>query len=126
MRKAGKNFAVWLRKEYEFPIRVPIYIKGSAKIKAFDGEFVVGTFFEPYSYLDEPYVRIATGDYLELKCEIGQYDALASILYTIAHELTHYYQWLNHIDRSTAFLERQAEQCARKVLDDYALTRETP
>lgn len=45
-----KCFAKWLRSEYYFPIRVPVYIKDKTYIKARDGEHVVGTFLGPYDY----------------------------------------------------------------------------
>lgn len=95
-------------------------------IRAKNGENVVGSFFEPFSYLDEPYIRIATGDYYELTDIIGEDNALASILLTLAHELTHYYQWINSIQLTPRGREWQASRYANYILDEYALTREHP
>lgn len=67
VKNACKNFAKWLRSEYDFPLRIPVYMKGEAYIKARDGEHVVGTFFEPFDYSVEPYIRIATGDVIMIK-----------------------------------------------------------
>ncbi len=55
---ACSQFAIWLRSQYYFPLRVAVYVKGTKTIRAQDGEHVVGIFFEPYSYLDEPYIKI--------------------------------------------------------------------
>ena len=54
----------------------------------------------------------------------GQDSALASILRSLTHELTHYFQWVRDpvgyqiADESR--LERQADRCARETLYDYA------
>ena len=86
----------------------------------------MGTFFEPLQHTIEPYIRIATGDYEELKEEIGRDQALASILTVIAHELTHYFQWINGIQKTERDSECQARRCAKKLLKKYAETREHP
>ena len=38
------KFGKWLRKEYFFPIRVPVYVKGKKYIKAMDGEMKCSPF----------------------------------------------------------------------------------
>lgn len=126
VKTACKNFAKWLRSEYYFPLRVPVYVKAQERIKARDGELVVGTFLGPYDYSLEPYVRIATGDYPELLEERGRDNALASILISMAHELTHYFQWINNLQLTDIGRERQATQYARYILDEYAETRDHP
>ena len=126
VRLACKEFCKWLRTEYYFPLRVPIYIKSSRYIKTIDGDYAVGSFFEPNEYNVEPYIRIATGDYQDLFQEIGRDDALASILATIAHELTHYYQWINGITLTEIGHERQALRYSKYILQEYSETREHP
>lgn len=91
-----------------------------------DGDKVYGTFFEPDDFLVEPYIRIATGDYQEMQRKYGKDNALASILQTIAHELTHYFQWINQIENTSVGAERQATRYSRLILDEYAKTREHP
>lgn len=126
VKQACKEFANWLRSEYDFPLRVPVYVKGQKILRTMDGEGAVGTFFEPFAYSDEPYIRIATGDYEALKAKRGKDNALASILDSIAHELTHYYQWINQIPLTPIGAERQAARYACFILDEYAQTREHP
>ena len=126
VKRACSQFAIWLRTQYYFPLRVVVYVKGAKYIKTKDGENVVGSFFEPFSYLDEPYIRIATGDYDELTSVWGDDNALASILLSLAHELTHYYQWINSIQLTPTGRERQATRYANYILDEYSLTREHP
>ena len=126
VKQAVAHFAQWLRSEYVFPIRVPVYVKGEKTIRAKDGDQVVGTFFEPFSYEDEPYIRIATGDYDDLVIKYGKDNALAAILTALAHEITHYFQWINNIQITDAGRERQAAKCAKQVLEAYAETRDHP
>ena len=126
VKRACIEFCKWLRRAYYFPIRVPVYIKSSRKIKALDGEYVSATFFEPDYRYDEPYIRISTGDYEELLGKCGKDNALAPILRSISHELTHYYQWINDIKLTEIGEERQAKSYADFIVDEYAETREHP
>lgn len=57
---------------------------------------------------------------------MGKDSALTAILITIAHELTHYFQWINALHLTPIGQERQATKYARYILDDYAETREHP
>mgnify|MGYP000136290213 FL=1 len=126
VKRACKDFCKWLRSKYIFPIRIPVYLKSSPMIKAMDGDMVYGTFFEPDSHFVEPYVRIATGDYADMVRDQGKDNALAAILHSIAHELTHYFQWINAIALTESGYERQAKAYANKILEEYAQTREHP
>ena len=126
VKRACKEFLIWLRKEYFFPIRVPIYVKAAEQIKAKDGEMVSGTCFLPFDMHKEPYIRISAGDYYELKNKRGKDNALAAILGSIAHELTHYFQWVNGLEYTLIGEERQATQYVRYILYEYAETREHP
>ena len=126
VRSACKNFVSWLRSAYDFPLRIPIYVKSAPYLISLDGEKAVGTFFEPFDHSVEPYIRIATGDYQALKRSIGRDNALSSILLTIGHELTHYYQWINGLKLTDVGMERQAVRYAHSIVDEYAATREHP
>lgn len=126
VKRACKDMIKWLRSQYVFPKRVRLYVKASKRIKSMYGDMVCGTFFRPIDREVEPYIRIATGDYLDLVSECGEADALAAIIWTILHELTHYYQWLNDIELTPIGEERQATQYANRMLYEYAQTRDTP
>ena len=113
------RFAKWLRREYYFPLRINVYVYNTPFIKAKDGELVVGLFFEPDSYLDEPYIKLAVGDYESLCDERGHDKAIFATLGTLVHELTHYYQWINGLELTDKGRERQAKQYVRFILDEY-------
>ena len=104
-----------------------VYIKNSFKITAMDGDKVVGTFWRiEDNYTIEPYIRVAAGDYKDLCSKWGKDNALTAILVTMAHELTHYFQWINSLHLTLIGEERQATKYARYILDEYAETREHP
>lgn len=127
VRRACKEFAVFLRKEYFFPLRVTVYVKNAVRLTAMDGEKVTGTFWSiEDDYTVEPYIRIAVGDYDDLCRKWGRDNALAATLSTIAHELTHYFQWINSLQLTPIGEERQAARYAGYILDEYAETREHP
>ena len=92
---------------YRFPVRVPIYFK------------------------ETKYIKIAVGDYNDL-CKVqGKDDALAAILCSITHELTHYFQWIKYHElwlsgEKNQYFERQAVYYGRQIVYDYADTREHP
>lgn len=123
---ACKSFTKWLRREYSFPLRVPVYIKGTRYVKTMDGDLVVGSFFEPDDFSVEPYIRLATGDYAELLDSEGKDNAIASILLSLAHELTHYFQWINGLELTPIGRERQATLYSHYIIDEYSETCEHP
>jgi hypothetical protein len=123
VKRACLEFAEWLRTENNFPIRVVVYLKKDYQIKnRYTKELVSATFFAPSNKSVEPYIRVATGDYLEMFDERGQDNALAAILGSVAHELGHYYQWVDDKELD----EEGAEDCSEELLEEYASTREHP
>ena len=126
VRRACKEFCAWIRKNYCIPKRVVIYFKDKEFIRSQDGEFVSATFLGPFDYSVEPYIRIATGDYQKLYAKFGKDNALSSILGSISHELTHYFQWINGLILIPRGAERQARAYVDYILDEYQETHEHP
>lgn len=119
VRRGCLAFAKWLREYYVFPVRVPVYGKAAERVRAMDGEMVYGTCFCPERLDVEPYIKVANGSYAAMCRSDGKEDALAAILYTLAHELTHYFQWLNQLELTPAGAERQANRCAGEIVGMY-------
>lgn len=113
------TFAKWLRTQYCFPIRIPVYIKAATCVKTQRGEESTGIFFAPDKYDVEPYIRIAAGDYCDMVSKWGEDEAVTQILGTIAHELTHYFQWINGLNLTPLGEERQATRYARLIVEEY-------
>ena len=126
IKRSCTEFCKWLRKQYYFPIRVPIYFKKSEFIISKSGEKFSAIFFEPFDRHNESYIRIATGDFNGIKQRTCNDDALAAILCSISHELTHYFQWINDIRLTEIGEERQAKSYAHIIVDEYAKTRAHP
>ena len=125
-KKSNQRICNMVTTEYAFPQRVRVYLKNSERVRAGDGDFVCGTCFKPYNRSDEPHIRIAVGDYPKILSIRGKDNALAEYLWCIAHELTHYFQWLNDVELTLAGEERQANRCASEILEIYANTRDHP
>lgn len=127
--RAGMQFVGWLKEQYQFPVKVWVHFQNTQAIICRDGSTAAASFFGPFHLSEEPYIRIAVGDYEQQLAERGKDNALADILHSIAHELTHYYQWIKLHDRwiesekdkdTERKLERQAMYYAREILCDYA------
>ena len=119
VKESFKVLVKWLRERFFFPIHVPVYVKASDRIRSKDRELCVGTFFRPDSFQEEPYIRIATGDYEKLILKRGLLQARIAILLPLLHELTHYYQWVNSIQKSPIGEERQAARYAHDLMEEF-------
>ena len=126
VKRACKEFCCWLRKKYYFPVRVPVYIRNKYKVKAFDGEMVKAFFGYYQERSHEPYVSVAVGDYSRVLNKWGKDNALSSILGSIAHELTHYFQWINGLELTERGEERQANTYVDYIMDEYKETHDHP
>jgi hypothetical protein len=122
VREALKRFARWLRQEYDFPIRLPVYLNEHKRFVTIEGEEVTASFFAPTDPNIEPYIRLATGDYDDLVAESGKHDALASYICSLAHEIIHYQQWI--VDGRTS--EDGVSKKAVNIMRRYAQTVDLP
>lgn len=86
------------------------------------GDRVTASFFAPWDRREEPYIRIATGDYLQLRKERGRDNALAGYLNSFAHEFVHYQQWV----ATGEIGERGVVRRAEGIVDRYAMTTDHP
>lgn len=121
VKGAMLRFSKWLRLNYDFPKRVTVYIKPEVMLIANDGSRCSATFF---MYFDNspPFIRVATGDYLELKKKVGRDNALAAQLESFAHEFVHYQQWL----KNRNIHEYGVIKAASRLIDQYSQTTDHP
>jgi len=122
VRQALIRYARWLRLNYEFPIRVPVYLSPREFVRTMHGEDVSASFFAPWDLSVEPYIRIATGDYKALEKECGRDNALARFIVSLSHEVIHYQQWIATGDVS----ERGVAAKAVRMLRKFELTTDRP
>ncbi len=121
-RSAYMRFAQWLRAERSFPTRLPVYLNPGPVVRSPEGVLVVGLFFVPYDKAEVPFISVATGDYRALRRAHGRDDALASLLFTLCHELQHYDQWC----AGRPQVERGVNAAARRLLHRYSAVTEHP
>src|SRR5262249_49884337 len=122
VRRCLIRFARWLRNNYEFPRRVPVYLLPHESFTTCDGERVVSSFFAPFDRKEEPYIRIATGDYLSERKKRGRDDALASDIGSLCRQLIHYWQWLDTGKTSDVGIDAKV----RSMLRQYSRTVNHP
>ena len=72
VRAALVRYARWLRLQFDFPIFVPVYLLSSATVRTMHGVECSASIFLPWKRDEEPYIRIATGDYPQLRRERGR------------------------------------------------------
>ena len=103
-------------------MRVPVYLSPRRRLRTIEGESVTASFFAPFDRREEPYIRIATGDFRALRAEVGRDDALASFITSLSHEVVHYQQWV----KSGTTSERGVAAKAVAMLRAYAKTVDHP
>ena len=119
LRSVIMAFSRWLRWYYHFPIKVMVYVKDAPYILTqVNKERGVASIFLPYDKSECPYIRLATGDYNDLVKEKGETNAKCSIICSMAHEITHYYQWLRDDELDETQATRKAIKIVYKYLDD--------
>lgn len=113
------DFSKWLRKHYQFPVHVNVYIKNCEKIMLLDKTEAYGGF--RYFKQESAYIRIAAKAEMRVLQKYSLHDVYEMILSTLVHELTHYFQWINRFDQSDAESERQANYYRYRILNQYLL-----
>lgn len=111
VRKEVLRFGCWLRKRYYFPIRINLHLFDENKFYSRDSKkTAIGLFFETDEKKRKfPVIWIAA----------KQTCGLRGIILTIAHELTHYFQWhFRQFDRSNRSLEIEANRWAYYIVDE--------
>src|SRR5438128_10011147 len=120
VRAAFLRYASWLRAEVEFPVRVPVYLLPGRRVRTVDGQFASASIFLPWSRRVD--IRVATGDYDELRRARGRDNALAAYLSSLSHEVVHYRQWVE-TGRSW---EQGVITRAKRLVESYAQTVDHP
>ena len=119
-----KMFISWIRKIYFFPIRISLIIKSYKSFvdKNNKRESKANFYYYNDSVHKLPFIWVATGQYYYSK---QKRDELIDILFTIAHELTHYYQWyFDEIDdRSDRSLEIEANRWASYLIEKFLIEK---
>lgn len=119
IRDEVKAFVSWLRKNYFFPIRCKIKIKGCSYFLA-DSEndkYSYGDFYYDKDDKEYPEIWIAAGRNRRENLEKRK----RRVLFMIAHELTHYFQWyfFEFEKRTDRSLEIEANRWGYYLLHEF-------
>jgi hypothetical protein len=115
VRDALIRYSAWLRSKHDFPVRVPVYLLPGDTFVTAENETVVSSFFAPFDRSQEPYIRIATGDFPQLQRESGRDNALAAFILSLSRQVAHYWQWV----RTGETWESGVGKQALSMLRDY-------
>lgn len=116
-RKLCIQFVRWLRKRYCFPIHINIYIKDCEKIRLIGGQMAYGGF--RYFENRPPYIRIPARIEADIQSQYVDAEIYYSILSSLVHELTHYYQWVADLEQANAVSERQANYFRFRIVEQF-------
>ena len=111
-----KKFVVFLRKNFYFPIRLNIlFCDTQAFAHIIDNHTYYGAFYNTDDAKRKIYPRIS------IAAKVTKTNSLESILFTLAHEITHYYQWyfLEDDKRTNRSLEIEASKWSKQIVDLY-------
>ena len=109
------QFIKFIRANYYFPIRVKIWFDNETHfVNQTDGHKYYGVFYDGDSdKTTYPKIYIAAKQ--------TEKNSIEDILFSIAHELTHYYQWyfLEDDKRTDRSLEMEANKWSKYILYTY-------
>jgi hypothetical protein len=86
------------------------------------GDLVSASISLPWDRREEPYIRIATGDFPSLLRRRGRDNALAAFLGSLSHEVLRYQQWI----KTGRSWERGVVKRAADLVHSYAETVDHP
>ncbi|MBQ9124802.1 MAG: hypothetical protein IJY14_03830 [Acholeplasmatales bacterium] len=111
-----EQFISFLRKHYYFPIRLNILFCNTTCFKHnIDKHIYYGSFYSMDDEKKKTYPRIS------IAAMVNKHNSINDVLFTLAHEITHYYQWyfLEEDKRTRRSLEIEANKWAKYILDLY-------
>jgi len=111
-----RKFISFLRKNYYFPIRLNIlFCNTRAFNHHIDNHTYYGAFYNMNDEKRKVYPRIS------IAARVTKNNSLEEIFFTLAHEITHYYQWyfLEDEKRTNRSLETEANKWANYILGLY-------
>lgn len=111
-----KKFVAFLRKKYYFPIRLNVLFCDTEAFRHhIDNHTYYGAFYSMDDEKRKIYPRIS------IASKATEKNTLEDILYTLAHEITHYYQWyfLEEEKRTDRSIEPEANKWSEYILNLY-------
>ena len=117
LKQQAIAFTKWLRKNYTVPITLHVYFRNTYRIRLKNGTMAYGSFrWYPQR---PPYIQIAAKPEPEMLKNNSDSENTETILSSLVHELTHYYQWLDDLKQTSAASEWQANHYRYQILDQW-------
>lgn len=114
--EAINKFIVFLRKNFYFPIRLNILFSNTQFFRHhIDNHKYYGAFYSMDDEKRKVYPRISVAS------KVTKNNPLEDVLFILAHEITHYYQWYfeDEDKRTDRSLEIEANKWSRYIMDLY-------
>lgn len=111
-----KAFIDFLRKNYYFPVRLNILFCNTTGFRHHaDKHIYFGAFYSMDDERRKVYPRIS------IAAKVSERNSLEDVLFSLAHEITHYYQWVfeEENQRTSRSLEIEANRWAAHVINTY-------
>ncbi len=111
-----KKFIAFLRKKYYFPIRLNVLFCDTEAFRHhIDNHTYYGAFYSMDDEKRKVYPRIS------IASKVTEKNTLENILYTLAHEITHYYQWyfFEEGKRTDRSIESEANKWSEYIFNLY-------
>lgn len=118
IRRELRIFCRWLRSCYSFPVRIHVYIPNARRILSRSNELCFGTCFIPEDPNDTVSIDVAGGFQDTSNLQALQNFTWATI-FTLAHELGHYFQYINQVTQTPRGAEWQATYYAHQIQIEY-------
>ena len=113
------GFISFIREKYYFPIRLSVESFDKTHfVNAIDSHKYYGIFYDGDAQKNiYPKIHIAS--------RLAKSNPLEDVLFSIAHEITHYYQWyfMEDTERTDRSLEIEANKWAKYILRNYLATQ---
>ena len=117
VRRELLTYARWLRANVAFPIRVNVYVPNALQIRALDGENCWGRCIWPEDPAAAVTIDVAGGSRATGKRALQNH--IRTTIFTLSHELSHYFQFFRGIELTPRGREWQASYYAHQVMDAY-------
>lgn len=117
IRREIRTFLCWMRREYDFSMPVTVYLCHAERIRCRDGETAAGVCFKPDGE-NRCVIHIAAGISWGLPRQQMQ-NELWGIVFSLAHELVHYFQHASAVQMSNRGMEWQATRRANLIQQAY-------
>ena len=108
----------YLRRFYFFPVRCNVYVTNHSSYQSeYDGHKYYGVFYNNEGI----YKKKKLYPEIYVAGKVNKHFAIEHIMFSLLHELSHYYQWIGDREngRNDRSIESEATRWANRILEEY-------